>query len=320
MNLLKLRFSMIGTLALIIGISTLILAIILTLIGDFNVILLAGLVLVFNLAQWLFAPYLINALYRVRKLSKQEHPKLHAAIEVLCRKINLKPPQLMLAEIPIPNAFAYGSPIAGSRVAVTSGLLNQLDEDEVEAVIGHELGHLKHKDVQIMMIASLLPALFYYIGYSLMYSGYRSDSRERGNSLAPLIGLISIAVYWILTLLALGLSRLREYYADQLSATTIPNGAEKLSIALAKIVFSTSRMKPYYKAYANHLNSFKFLLIADPDKAGEEAQALYKHFKSEKDLVQGILERKLTLADRVMELFSSHPNIVKRLKALQSYR
>jgi len=310
---------MIGTLALIIGISTLILAVILTLIGVFNVILLAGLVLVFNLAQWLFAPYLIDALYRVRKLSKQEYPKLHAAVEALCRKINLKTPQLMLAELPIPNAFAYGSPIAGSRVAVTSGLLNQLDEDEVEAVIGHELGHLKHKDVQIMMIASLLPALFYYLGYSLMYSGYRSDERER-NSLAPLIGLISIAVYWILTLLALGLSRLREYYADQLSATTIPNGAEKLSTALAKIVFSTSRMKPYYRAYANHLNSFKPLLISDPDKADEDAQALYKHFKSEKDLVQSILQRKITLADRIVELFSTHPNIVKRLKALQSYR
>jgi heat shock protein HtpX len=313
---------MIGTLALIIGVSTLILTIILTLLGVFNLILLASLVVLFNLVQWLFAPYLIDVIYRVRKLSKQENPRLHAAVEALCRKINLKTPQLMLAEIPIPNAFAYGSPIAGSRIAVTSGLLNQLDEDEVEAVIGHELGHLKHRDVQIMMIASLLPALFYYIGYSLMFSSYRSDSKERGNSLAPLIGLISIAAYWILTLLVLGLSRLREYYADQLSATTIPNGAEKLSRALAKIVFSTSQMRigRYYKFYANRLNSFKALLIADPEKAEDEAKTLYKYFGREKDLVQQLLQRKITLADRIIELFSTHPNIVKRLRALQSYR
>ncbi|MEM4649438.1 MAG: M48 family metalloprotease, partial [Candidatus Bathyarchaeia archaeon] len=170
MSLLKLRLSMIGTLALIIGISTLILTIVLSLIGVFNIILLGGLIVFLNLAQWLFAPYLIDAIYRVKKLSRQENPRLHAIVESLSRRINIKTPQLMLADIPIPNAFAYGSPIAGSRVAVTSGLLSQLNEDEVEAVIGHELGHLKHKDVQIMMFASLLPALFYYIGYSLMFS------------------------------------------------------------------------------------------------------------------------------------------------------
>ncbi len=313
---------MIGTLALIIGISTLIFTIILRLIGIFNIVLLGGLVIFFNIAQWLFAPYMIDAIYRVRKISKQENPKLYEIVESLCRKINLKTPQLMLANIPIPNAFAYGSPIAGSRVAVTSGLLTQLNEDEVEAVIGHELGHLKHRDVQIMMVASLLPALFYYIGYSLMYSGYRSDYRERKNSLAPLIGVISIAAYWILSLLVLGLSRLREYYADQLSATTIPGGAEKLSRALAKIVFSTSQMRMgrYYKFYANRLTSFKPLLIADPDKAEDDAKTLYKYFRSEKDLVQQILQRKITLVDRIIELFSTHPNIVKRLKALQSYR
>lgn len=315
---------MIGTLALIIGISTLILTIVLSLIGVFNIILLGGLIVFLNLAQWLFAPYLIDAIYRVKKLSRQENPRLHAIVESLSRRINIKTPQLMLADIPIPNAFAYGSPIAGSRVAVTSGLLSQLNEDEVEAVIGHELGHLKHKDVQIMMFASLLPALFYYIGYSLMFSGqYRGYDREnKGNSLAPLIGVISIAAYWILTLLVLGLSRLREYYADQLSATTIPGGAEKLSRALAKIVFSTNRMRmgSYYRFYASRLESFKPLLITDPEKAEDDAKVLYSYYGSEKDLVQQILRRKITLADRIIELFSTHPNIVKRLRALQNYR
>ncbi len=87
----------------------------------------------------------------------------------------------MLSQIPLPNAFAYGSPLTGSRVAVTQGLLTHLDEGEVEAVLGHELGHLKHRDVQVMMVVSFLPALFYYIGYSMMLSGMFGGGGDRKN-------------------------------------------------------------------------------------------------------------------------------------------
>lgn len=310
---------MIGTLAAIIGISTLFLAVILTLIGAFNIIFLGALVIAFNIAQWLLAPYLIDAMYRVRKLSRSENPRLYDAVERLCRKIKLKTPKLMLARLPIPNAFAYGSPITGTKVAVTSGLLEQLDEEEVEAVIGHELGHLKHRDVQIMMLASMLPAIFYYIGYSLMLSSqYRGGERDKGGGALPfLIGLASMAIYWVLTLFVLGLSRLREYYADQLSARTVPDGAKKLSRALAKIVFSTSRMVRHYRLDAGSLNSFKALFITDPGRAEAEASMLAKSFEGE-ELVERILRRRITLADRIAELFSTHPNIVKRLRALQA--
>ncbi|HID16730.1 TPA: protease HtpX [Candidatus Bathyarchaeota archaeon] len=318
MSLLKLRLSMIGTLAAIIGISTLFLTVILTLIGAFNIIFLGGLVIAFNIAQWLLAPYLIDAIYRVKKLSRSENPRLYEAVERLCRKIKLKKPKLMLARLSIPNAFAYGSPITGTKVAVTSGLLEQLNEEEVEAVIGHELGHLKHRDVQIMMFASILPAIFYYIGYSLMLSSwYRGGERDRGGGALPLlIGLASMAIYWVLTLFVLGLSRLREYYADQLSARTVPDGARKLSRALAKIVFSTSRMKRHYRLDTGNLNSFKALFITDLDRAEAEASMLAKSFRGE-ELVERILRRRVTLADRIAELFSTHPNIVKRLRALK---
>ncbi len=164
----KLHVSMIGTLATIIGLSTLFFAIILSLVGSFNLYALAVMVVAFNIIQWLISPYIIDAVYRTRELSEDENPKLHEAVENLSRKSGMKKPKLMLAQIPIPNAFAYGSPIAGNRVAVTSGLLKTLEHEEVEAVIGHELGHLKHRDVQIMMFVSLLPALLYYVGYSLI--------------------------------------------------------------------------------------------------------------------------------------------------------
>ena len=113
----------------------------------------------------------------------------------LSKKSGISTPQLMLAQIPLPNAFAYGSPLSGSRVAVTQGLLDNLNNGEVEAVLGHELGHLKHRDVQVMMVVSFLPALFYYIGYHLMLSGIfgGGDSKKGGGGNNALLGLAFMA-------------------------------------------------------------------------------------------------------------------------------
>ncbi|MDI6691667.1 MAG: M48 family metalloprotease, partial [Candidatus Bathyarchaeota archaeon] len=147
MNIWKLRFSLIGSLAIIIGLSTLFLTLVLNLLGVRDLLTLGVLVVAFNIIQWLISPYIIDALYRVKDIPESENPKLHEVVENLSRKSGIKKPRLMLAQIPIPNAFAYGSPIAGNRVAVTTGLLKTLDFEEVEAVIGHELGHLKHRDV-----------------------------------------------------------------------------------------------------------------------------------------------------------------------------
>ncbi|MBS7642974.1 M48 family metalloprotease [Candidatus Bathyarchaeota archaeon] len=318
MSLLKLRLSMLGTLAILIAISTLFFTFILRLLGVFNIAALLFLVIIFNLIQWLIAPYLINALYRTREVSKVNQPKLYGIVESLSRKIGVKTPKVRIANIGLPNAFAYGSPIAGSCVAVTTGLLTTLEDEEVEAVIGHELSHLKHRDVQIMMIASVLPAIFYFIGYSLMLSGWSGGGRRNSGAATVLIGLACIAIYWILTLFVLGLSRLREYYADRRSAMTVEDGARKLSEGLAKIVTATSQMRGHRRE-AGGLNSFKALFISDPDHA--ELDAFYlsqsRELTADQSLVQSILARKVTMADRIMEAFSTHPNITKRLRALQ---
>ena len=128
-------------------------------------------VVVLNVAQWLLSPYLVGWIYKVKEMPQNENLQVHQMVSDLSRKSGISTPKLMLSQIPLPNAFAYGSPLTGSRVAVTQGLLTNLDNGEVEAVIGHELGHLKHRDVQVMMVVSFLPALFYYIGYSMMLSG-----------------------------------------------------------------------------------------------------------------------------------------------------
>ena len=318
MSLWKLRFSLIGTMALIIGLSTLFFTIIMALAGV-NLLLMPFIVVVFNIIQWLIAPYLIDAMDRVKEVTASEDPALHAMVDRLSTKSRIKKPRLMKAKMSIPNAFAYGSPIAGSRVAVTTGLLETLEAEEVEAVIGHELGHLKHRDVQVMMFVSILPAIFYYIGYSMLLSSMfsRRDSRDSGG--AAIIGIISLLVYWILTLFTLYLSRIREYYADRHSASIVEEGPRKLSEGLAKIVNSTNRVKRSRNKEPSGSASFKALFISDPDRSEIDSAAL-AHLGSgmgDRKLVEEVLRRKVTTFDRVMEIFSTHPNIVKRLRALQ---
>jgi heat shock protein HtpX len=319
MGMLKLKVSMIGTLALIIGLSTLFFTVILSLFEIFSIYTLALFIVVINIVQWLAAPYLIDALYHVKRVSKNEEPELYNMMNKLSRKSYIKMPKLMVANIPIPNAFAYGSPLTGTRIAVTKGLLDNLDNEEVEAVIGHELGHLKHKDVQVMMFVSILPAIFYYIGFSLMWStAYnRRSSRESGSSTA-VIGFISIILYWVLTLFTLYLSRLREYYADRHSISVVEDGSRKLSEGLVKIAQSTENIKRRSRRI-NYMNSLKTLFISDPDNSTKDLRDMYraKIIKSDEELVEKYLRKRVSSSDELIELFSTHPNMVKRLKALK---
>jgi len=240
----------------------------------------------------------------------------------LSRKSGISAPKLMLSQIPLPNAFAYGSPLTGSRVAVTQGLLQNLDNGEVEAVIGHELGHLKHRDVQVMMVVSFLPALFYYIGYSMMLSGMfgggNTDRKNGGGGNNALFGIAFMAFSWVLTLFTLYLSRLREYYADRHSASIVENGAQKLSTGLVTIISESKRAgKPKKDEKKGH-SSYKALFIADPDRAtADSAELNANRITNKEDLLKETLAKQPTSVDKFAEVFSTHPNIIKRLRALQ---
>jgi heat shock protein HtpX len=319
MNAWKLRISMAGTLAIIFGLSTLIFAVILTVAGiGFDLITIGVLVVVLNIAQWLLAPYLIGAIYKVRELTQNENPQLHQMVDDLSKKSGISKPKLMLSQIPLPNAFAYGSPLTGNRVAVTQGLLKSLDDGEVEAVIGHELGHLKHHDVQAMMVVSFLPALFYYIGYTFMLSGIFGGGQRKSQGNNALIGLGFMAFSWILTLFTLYLSRLREYYADRHSVSVVDNGAEKLSTGLVTIVDESRRAGKPNKQQQKNNSAFKALFIADPNRASTDSAELHATpAANKKELLQETLSKEPTKADRFLEIFSTHPNIIKRLRALQ---
>ncbi len=319
LSLAKLQFSMLATLAAIIGVSTLFFTIVLSLAEALSVFTLVLFVVGFNVVQWLVAPYLIDLMYSAKEASPQEQPALYQIVERISRRARLTMPRVMIANIPIPNAFAYGSPIAGTRVAVTTGLLRGLSGEEVEAVIGHELGHVRHKDVQIMMVVSVLPALMYYIGYTLSYQAGYSRDRQRSSGLAT-IGALSMFLYFGLTLLSLYLSRLREYYADRHSVQVVDDGARKLSEALAKIVTYTGNYQRFSRVHSS-TSGFKSLFISDPDTAQrDEAQLQSYSGSTDEDLVQKLLQHSPSAFDSVAEVFSTHPNIVKRLRALQELR
>jgi len=320
MNAWKLRFSMVATLAAIFGLTTLVFSAVMLWVGYFNLVTVGVLVVVLNVGQWLLSPYLVGAIYRIKEMKTDENPKLHQMVADLSKKSGISTPKLMLSRMPMPNAFAYGSPLSGSRVAVTEGLLKHLDDGEVEAVIGHELGHLKHRDVQVMMVVSFLPALFYYIGYSMMLSGmFGGDRREGGGGgNNALIGIAFMAFSWVLTLFTLYLSRIREYYADRHSASVVENGAEKLSTGLVTIVEESKRSGKLTREQAKNNSAFKALFISDPDRANLDSAELHSNnFANKRDLLKQTLSRPVTGSDTFAEIFSTHPNIIKRLRALQ---
>jgi heat shock protein HtpX len=308
---------MLTTLMMIIGASTLFFTFALVLLGAFDIVTMTLFVVGFNVLQWLAAPYLVDAIYGVKEVSRGDQPDLYDLVEQLSIRSGIPMPRVMLSHLPIPNAFAYGSPLAGTRIAVTAGLLRALDFEEVEAIVGHELGHIKHRDVQIMMFVSMLPALLYYLGYSLSLSARYSRGRER-NSGAATLGSLSLLLYFVLTLLSLRLSRLREYYADRHSVAIVDDGARKLSEGLAKVVTATRRIGQAHdvRAYSN----FKALFITDPGTAVQDTESLAAtRWRRDQQLVQHVLNRNVSTVDSFFEMFSTHPHIVKRLRAIALY-
>ncbi len=304
MTLLGLRVDMVLTLSLIIAVSGFVF---IYLLGP-SVGLVGGVVLalLFNFFMWLISPYLIRTMYRLKPVRREEMPWLYSIVEMLAVESGLKRmPQVFIAPTEVPNAFAFGSPVFGYGVAVTEGLLNILDEEEVEAVLGHEIGHIKHGDMHVMMIATALPAIFLQIGRWFIWGsmfGY-GGSRDRDNvGSLYLLGVALTVIGWLLYLLALRLSRLREFYADAHSALTVKRGAEKLQRALVKIAKNTD---PKLGA---QLASAKALMITDPTQR-----------ELDEDL-RSIMGREESFFERIMSLFSTHPRLKERLMKLEELK
>ncbi len=312
-SLWKLRVSMIGTFAVVTALATLIFVAVTSYLGmsglGFAGIL--GFVVFFHVIQWLIGPYLIGAVYRAREIDPSgQYGWLHGSVDRLTSASGLgSKPKIMLAQIGIPNAFAYGSPLSGPRVAVTQGLVQALPQEEVEAVIGHELGHLKHRDVLVMMMISIIPAIVYYIGYSLYFSGFFGGGRGRSGgigALLPVVGIGLIVFSFLLNFFVFYMSRLREYYADSHSARVIPGGARNLQRALVRIMQFGGKLR---RGEGSQISQFKMFFIADPE-------AKISSYGDVDRVVEEVKGKKPSL---LVELFSTHPHPAKRLRHLDRF-
>ncbi len=315
LSLAKLYASMALTVFIVTLISIIVLAGVVYIIGSsISLEFLLGFIAVVYVIQWLLSPYIVEAMYKIRPLEKGELPWLEKAVEELSIKSGIKKPQLMIAYIDMPNAFAYGSPLTGYRVAITRGLLKLLPKDEVIAVVGHELGHIKHRDILVMMLVGLIPTILLWLGDYLLRWGWLFGFRERDREggLGPLaiiaVGGLLLILGFILNLGVLYLSRLREYYADAHSAFTVPNGSKKLMRALARILVATGYLRKKGVMIEKY-SKLKTLFIASPD------HSIYSLTYDIDSIIEEIKEIKPSIWS---EIFSSHPHPSKRFRFLEN--
>ncbi len=150
-----------------------------TWMGAGNAISYLILAFVFLGIQYLIGPYLVALTMRVRWVSEKEAPELHRMVAELAQNAHLPKPRVGVSQLAIPNAFAFGRTQRDGRICVTQGILNILSRDELKAVLGHEMSHIKHRDMAIITLLSAIPMIMYWLAYSMMWGGLSAtDDRE----------------------------------------------------------------------------------------------------------------------------------------------
>jgi heat shock protein HtpX len=173
-------------------------------------------------------------------VTAEQAPDLHAMVERLCAMADLPKPRIAVVQTDVPNAFATGRNPKHAAVAVTSGLWQRLEKEELEAVLAHELSHIANRDVLVMTVASffaMLAAMVTRFGlYAGMFGGFGGGNRNNNNGADPfiIVLLAAMVVYAISWVLIRTISRYREYAADRGSAL-ITGAPENLMSALQKI-------------------------------------------------------------------------------------
>ena len=310
--LLAAMFAVIYAIVTVIGVS----------IGVYNFYFYLAISLGMMVLQYMIGPKMVEWSMRVKYVEKADYPQLHQMVEELARKAGNPKPRVGIAQIPIPNAFAFGRGPSDGRMCVTEGILGLLDEDELKAVLGHEISHLKNRDVLTITLLSVIPMILYRIYWQMMFFGGSRD-RERNGASPALIGLVAFIFYFITNLLVLYASRLREYFADK-GSVQLGNRPEWLASALYKLVYGSARMD---KASLKEAEGLKAFFLNDPSQARNEILELNQLDLDKSGTIDAMELRrlqtqtiKLGFADRAFELLSTHPNMLKRIQQLSNYK
>jgi heat shock protein HtpX len=214
-------------------------------------------------------------------ISREEAPRLYAVMERLAAKANLPMPKWYLIPQPAPNAFATGRNPSHASVAVTQGLLELMNDDELEGVIAHELSHVRNYDILTSSIAATIAGAITWIARMGFWFGGGGEDRERGGGLTGLLMLILAPIAAVL--LQLGISRQREYQADASGAQMVgyPDG----------LISALEKLGAYNKRIPMDVPpTTSALMIVQPLAAGEIFSSL----------------------------FSTHPPLSERIAALRS--
>jgi heat shock protein HtpX len=243
------------------------------------------------LAQWYFSDRIVLWSTGAKIVSREQFPELHDLIERIVARNNLSKPRIAVINTRMPNAFATGKTPKSSIVAVTTGLMDELDNEELEGVIAHELAHIKNRDVLILTLASIFSMIAWYLMrfgmYGAMFGGGGSGGGygRRGNEGAAMLLILLIAIItWIASFLIIrAISRYREYVADR-DGALITGKPSKLASALLKISGTMKRLPTRDLREVEGMNAF-FII---PALSG----------------------------DALTNLFSTHPSVDQRVKKL----
>lgn len=237
-----------------------------------------------NFISYFFSDKIALSMYGAQPASREDLPRVYTVVERMTQRVGLPMPKIYVIPTESPNAFATGRNPSHASVAVTQGILNLLDDEELEGVLAHELGHVRNRDILISSVAATLAGAITFLARTLMWAGMFGgysdrDDRDRGGGFAALLMMILAPIAALLIQMAI--SRSREYEADHTGANTTGN-PYALARALEKLD-AWSKRRPMIAS-----PSTAHLFIVAPMVGGE------------------------TLAS----LFSTHPPIAKRIERL----
>jgi len=190
---------------------------------------------VMNFFSYFYSDKLVLAQYNAVEVDEHSAPGLIEIVRRLANKAGLPMPKVYIVPEPIPNAFATGRNPSHAAVAVTEGLLDLLDEDEIEAVLAHELSHVRHYDILIGTIAATIAGAIAWIANIMQFGAFFGGGREEENTPNPIIMiLLSIILPIAAGIIQMAVSRSREFMADE-GAAIITGHPEWLQSALIKL-------------------------------------------------------------------------------------
>lgn len=284
-------------------------------LGGFYFYLLISLGMMF--IQYLIGPKIVEWTMLVRYIKREENPRLFEMVESLSIRAKIPVPRVCISAMPMPNAFAFGRGLGDGRVCVTEEILRLLSDEELKAVLGHELSHLKNRDVLTITILSVIPMIMYRIAWQFLFYGRRRDEGRGGNTI--LIGLVAFLFYFITNLLVLYASRIREYFADR-GSVLLGNKPAAFASSLYKLVYGCARMD---KEELKQAEGMKAFFVNDPSQALNEIRELKQIDIDKSGTIDSsellrLRNKKVRLGfgDKMLELLSTHPNMLRRIKQL----